>query len=71
MNQEPHTEEILIERLENGQLNNRADLQEAERIARDRGLTRLARRASRQRSKLTRSRKSSASTRLRRWRSRH
>ena len=70
MNHEPHTEEILIERLEKGQINNRADLQEVERIARDRGLTRLAKRASRQRSKLKRSRKSSASTRLRRWRSR-
>jgi hypothetical protein len=71
MNYEPHTEEILIERLEKGQINNRADLQEVERIARDRGLTRLAKRASRQRNKLKRARKSSASQRLRRWRSRH
>jgi hypothetical protein len=64
---EARTDEILISRLEKGQINNPADLQEAERIAQERGLGRLARRASRQRRKLRRSRSSSASV-LRRLR---
>jgi hypothetical protein len=42
---ESSTEEILIKRLEKRQLVSRADLQEVERIANDRGMRRLARRA--------------------------
>jgi hypothetical protein len=51
------TEELLIDRLESGRLNSRADLDEVERIAKERGLTRVARRASRQRRKLRRRRR--------------
>jgi hypothetical protein len=59
------TEELLIDRLESGRLNSRADLDEVERIAKERGLTRVARRASRQRRKL-RTRRRRGLTRL--WR---
>lgn len=54
---ESQTEEILIRRLESGQLNSRADLVEVERIASERGMRRLAKRASRQRRRLGRSRR--------------
>jgi hypothetical protein len=55
---ESSTEEILIKRLEKRQLVSRADLQEVERIASDRGMGRLARRASRERRRLGSSRRS-------------
>jgi hypothetical protein len=55
---ESSTEEILIKRLEKRQLVSRADLQAAERIASDRGMRRLARRASRERRRLGSSRRS-------------
>jgi hypothetical protein len=55
---ESRAEEILIKRLEKRQLVNRADLQEVERIANDRGMHRLARRASRERRRLRSSRRS-------------
>ena len=55
---ESSTEEILIKRLEKRQLVSRADLQEAERIASERGMCRLARRASRERRRLGSSRRS-------------
>lgn len=69
LHEEAQTEEILIRRLETDRLVSRADLQEVERIARDRGLRRLARRASKQRRKLSRSRTASAGRLLRRRRS--
>ena len=49
---ETRTEEILIKRLEKKQLVSRADLQAVERIANNRGMRRLARRASRERRRL-------------------
>jgi hypothetical protein len=55
---ESSTEEILIKRLEKRQLVSRADLQEVERIASDRGMGRLARRASRERRRVGSSRRS-------------
>jgi hypothetical protein len=55
---ESSTEEILIKRLEKRQLVTRADLQEVERVANDRGMRRLARRASRERRRLGSSRRS-------------
>jgi hypothetical protein len=55
---ESSTEEILIKRLEKRQLVSRADLQEVERIASDRGMGRLARRASSERRRLGSSRRS-------------
>jgi hypothetical protein len=55
---ESSTEEILIKRLEKRQLVSRADLQEVERITSDRGMPRLARRASRERRRLGSSRRS-------------
>lgn len=55
---ESSTEEILIKRLEKRQLVSRADLQEVERIANDRGMRRLARRASRERRRLGSSQRS-------------
>ena len=55
---ESSTEEILIKRLEKRQLVTRADLQEVERIANDRGMRRLARRGSRERRRLGSSRRS-------------
>jgi hypothetical protein len=68
-NEEAKTEEILIQRLESGQLNSRADLHEVERIARDRGLKRLARRASRERRKLRRTQTANVGRLLRQRRS--
>jgi hypothetical protein len=53
---ESRTEEILIRRLEKKQLVSRADLQAVERIANNRGMRRLARRASRERRRLGSSR---------------
>ena len=55
---ESSTEEILIKRLEKRQLVTRADLQEVERVANDRGMRRLARRASRERRRFGSSRRS-------------
>jgi hypothetical protein len=55
---ESSTEEILIKRLEKKQLVSRADLQEVERIASERGMRRLARRAGRERRRLGNSRRS-------------
>jgi hypothetical protein len=55
---ESSTEEILIKRLEKRQLVSRADLQAVEHIASERGMRRLARRASRERRRLGSSRRS-------------
>jgi len=54
------TEELLVERLMAGRLNTRADLQEAERAARDLGLRKLAKRALKTRRKLTDSSRTNA-----------
>jgi hypothetical protein len=60
---ESRTEEILIRRLEKKQLVSRADLQAVERIANNRGMRRLARRASRERRRLGSSRAKTSSPR--------
>jgi len=57
---ERSTEELLIARLEAGRLNSLADLRLVERIARDRGLRTLAKKASRERLRLGRSRVASS-----------
>lgn len=55
---ESSTAEILIKRLERSELISRADLQVVERIANERGMRHLARRASRERRRLGSSQRS-------------